>query len=45
MIDGIIAEPIFIEEVENQPGFICFKVEKIKDGYSFEIEKKRDDIE
>ena len=28
MIDGIIAEPIFIEEVENQPGFITFKVEE-----------------
>ena len=28
MIDGMIAEPIFIEEVEDQPGFICFKVEE-----------------
>ena len=28
MIDGMIAEPIFIEEVENQPGFLCFKVEE-----------------
>jgi hypothetical protein len=28
MMDGMIAEPIFIEEVENQPGVICFKVEE-----------------
>jgi len=44
MIDGTIAEPIFIEEVENQPGFICFKVEETKEeGKKYNIIKAHKD--
>lgn len=44
MTDGMIAEPIFIEEVENQPGFICFKVEEEgEDGKKFNIIKAHED--
>lgn len=44
MIDGMIAEPIFIEEVENQPGFICFKVEeKEEDGKKYNSLKPYED--
>lgn len=36
----MIGEPIFIEEVENQPGFICFKVEEPKEeGEKYNILK------
>ena len=40
----MIAEPIFIEEVENQPGFICFKVvEKEEDGIKYHFLKPYED--
>jgi len=44
MIDSTIAEPIFIEEVENQSGFICLKVEEEKeDGEKYNIIKVHED--
>ena len=44
MIDGMIAEPIFIEEVEDQPGFICFKVEEDEDdGKKYNTIKAHED--
>jgi len=44
MIDGMIAEPIFIEEVEGQPGFICFKVKEEKeDGEKHYVIKAHED--
>ena len=30
-MDERVGEPIFIEEVGNQPGFICFKIKEEKD--------------
>ena len=40
----MIAEPIFIEEVENQPGFICFKVEeKEENGVKYNSLKPYED--
>lgn len=36
----MIGEPIFIEEVEKQPGFLCFKVEEQdEDGKKYNILK------
>lgn len=44
MIDGMIAEPIFIEEVENQPGFVCFKVKEEKhEGKKYHTLKAHED--
>jgi len=44
MVDSTIGEPIFIEEIENQPGFICFKVKEEKeDGEKYNIIKAHED--
>ncbi len=44
MVDGIIAEPIFIEEVEDQGGFICFKIDKEKfDGKKYDTIRAHED--
>ena len=44
MIDGTIGEPLFIEEVENESGFICFKVEEEKEeDKKFNIIKAHED--
>lgn len=44
MMDEMIAEPILIEEVENQPGFVCFRVEEEeKDGKKYNTIKAHED--
>ncbi len=44
MIDAAVGEPLFIEEVENEPGFICFKVhEEEEDGEKFNVIKAHED--
>jgi hypothetical protein len=44
MIDVAVGEPLFIEEVENEPGFICFKVhEEEEDGEKFNVIKAHED--
>jgi hypothetical protein len=44
MIDAAVGEPLFIEEVENEPGFICFKVqEEEENGEKFNVIKAHED--
>lgn len=44
MIDSAMGEPIFIEEVENESGFVCFKVqEENEDGKKYNIIKAHED--
>ena len=44
MIDAAISEPLFIEEVENEPGFICFKVkEGEENGEKYNVIKAHED--